>query len=122
MTENERETIKSISSLETTIKHLTDTWQRQEKEASEGRRRLHDKVDELKSEQQTLKDTVKRQTDELAEIKPAIKRFEADRQRREGANSLVKLLWAGIIAFATGLGYVGHELLQYFFPHTPPHP
>jgi uncharacterized protein YlxW (UPF0749 family) len=116
LTESERETIRTISSLETTVRHLTDTWKRQDSEATEGRRRLHEKVDELKSQQATLAATVKQQTTELAELKPAIKRFEADRQRREGANSLIKLMWAGLIAFAGGLGYVGHELAVYLWP------
>jgi chromosome segregation ATPase len=116
VTESERDTIRSIASLEATVKHLTETWARQDQEATEGRRRLHEKIDELKSQQEGLENTVKQQTKELAEIKPAIKRFEEQRQRQEGARSLFKVLWVGVVAFATGLGYAGHELLQYFFP------
>lgn len=116
MTDNERETIRSIASLEATVKHLTETWQHQDEEASEGRRRLHDKIDGLTSQQGALETTVRQQTAELAEIKPAIKRFEQQRQRQEGAASLFKVFWMGVVAFATGLGYAGHELLQYFFP------
>ncbi len=39
-----------------------------------------------------------------------------ERRRREGANSMAKLLWTAIVAFATGLGYVAHELLVYLWP------
>jgi DNA repair exonuclease SbcCD ATPase subunit len=113
----------AIGSLESSVKTLTDTWQRQDREAAEGRRRLYDKVEELKAQQeelarqqQDLTGKLAKQTEELAEIKPAIKRFEAQRQRAEGARSLIKLMWMGIVAFATGLGYVGHELLVYFWP------
>lgn len=116
MTESERDTIKSISAMETTVRHLTETWQRQETEATEGRRRLHAKIDDLKSSQEDLENTVRQQTSEISEIKPAIKRFEEQRQRQEGAASMFKVLWMGVVAFATGLGYAGHELLQYFFP------
>lgn len=119
MTESERDTIRSIASLDATVKHLTTTWQKQDTEATEGRRRLHEKIDELKSSQEGFAATVRQQTAELAEIKPAIKRFEADRQRQEGAASLFKVLWLGVVAFATGLGYAGHELLQYLFPRGP---
>lgn len=119
MTESERDTIKSIASLEATVKHLTETWQRQDGEATQGRRRLHDKIDEMKSQQKSLEETVKQQTKELAEIKPAIKRFEAQRQRQEGARSLFKVLWGGVVVFAGGLGYAAHEILQYFFPRGP---
>lgn len=120
MNDNDRETIKSIASLESTVKHLTDTWSTQDREATEGRRQLHRKVDALVERQGSLEATVRQQTSELAEIKPAIKRFEADRQRQEGMASLFKVMWMGVVAFATGLGYAGHELLRYFFP--PPHP
>lgn len=116
MTESERETSRAIGALESTVRYLTDTWQSQEREATEGRRRLHQKIDELTSQQQALEATVRQQTKQLAEIEPAIKRFEAQRQRQEGAASLFKVLWLGVVAFATGLGYAGHELLQYFFP------
>jgi chromosome segregation ATPase len=116
MTESERDTIRSIASLEATVKHMTETWQAQEREATEGRRRLHEKIDELKSQQAALTTKVEQQTKKLAEVEPAIKRFEAERQRQEGVASLFKVLWVGLVAFATGLGYVGHVLLQYIFP------
>jgi septal ring factor EnvC (AmiA/AmiB activator) len=119
MTESERETSRAIGSLESTVTHLTETWQKQDREATEGRRRMHQKIDELTSQQQALATTVKQQTDKIAEIEPAIKRFEAERQRREGANSLIKLAWGALAAFAYGLGYAGHEILQYFFPRGP---
>jgi hypothetical protein len=28
----------------------------------------------------------------------------------------MKLGWGAVVAFATGLGYIGHELLIYFWP------
>ncbi len=116
MTDSEREASRAIGSLESSVRHLTETWQRQDKEAADGRRRLHEKIEELTSQQAALTGKVGKQTEELAEIKPAIKRFEAQRQRQEGAASLFKVLWLGVAAFATGLGYASHELLQWLFP------
>lgn len=120
MPDSIHEISRLLGGLQAEVKNLTDTWRHQDREASEGRKRLHDKVDALASQQGTLANKVEQQTKELAEVKPAIKRFETERQRREGANSLLKLLWVGIVAFATGLGYVAHELLLYFWP--PKHP
>lgn len=120
MVDSIHEMSRLIGGLQAEVKNLNDTWQRQDREATEGRRRLHAKVDELTTQQGTLTSKVEQQTKELAEVQPAIKRFEIDRRRREGANSLLKLLWVGLVAFATGLGYVGHELLIYFWP--PKHP
>lgn len=116
MADSIHEISRLIGSLESEVRTLRQTWQHQDREASEGRKRLHDKVDDLKMQQGVLANKVEQQTKELAEVKPAIKRFETERQRREGANSLLKLLWVGVVAFATGLGYLGHELLVYLWP------
>lgn len=107
---------RAIGSLESSVKTLTTTWAEQDREATEGRRILYGKVDELKGTQASLAATVATLTGEFAEIKPAIQRFERERQRREGARSLMALIWTSIVAFAAGLGYVGHELLIYFWP------
>lgn len=116
MPDNMHEVSRSIGSLEASVTNLTETWQRQDREATEGRRRLHEKMDGLKSQQETLASTVAQQTKKLTEIEPAIKRFEAQRQRQEGARSLAKLLWGGLLAFAAGLGYIAHELLIILWP------
>lgn len=116
MTEGVHEMSRAIGGLEASVKSLTDTWQRQDRDATEGRRALHKKVDELKSQQTVLTQQVAQQAKELAEVAPAIARFEAQRQRVEGARSAVKVVWLGVVAFATGLGYAGHELLIYFWP------
>lgn len=107
---------RAIGALQSTVKNLTDNWQQQDREATEGRRLLHAKVDGLTVQQAVLTGQVAQQTAELAEVKPAIKRFEADRQRREGANSMVKLIWVGLTAFVAGLGYVAHDLIMLFWP------
>lgn len=113
---NDSAVAQALGNLKGTVDAMADQWRRQEQSASEGRRTLHGKVDDLAKQQASLASQVAQQTLELAEVKPAIKRFEADRQRREGANSMVKLLWGSIIAFATGLGYVAHELMVIFWP------
>lgn len=107
---------RMVGRLQSSVETLTATWQRQDSEASEGRRRLHAKIDEMKSQQEAMAATVEQQTAEIAELKPAIKRFEAERLREQGARSLAKLIWGGVLAFATGLGYLAHELLIFFWP------
>lgn len=118
MTESVHEMSRAIGKLEAIVKALTETWQRQDDEATEGRRVLHNKMDELRQQQAVLTTKLEQQTKQLSEIEPAIKRFEAQRQRQEGAASLFKVLWLGVVAFATGLGYAGHELLSYLFPRA----
>ena len=113
---NDNLVAQALGNLQGTVRAMAEQWRDQERSASAGRHALRDKVDALAAQQTTLANQVAQQTKQLAEVEPAIQRFEQDRQRREGANSLVKLIWAGIIAFATGLGYVGHELLLMFWP------
>jgi uncharacterized protein YlxW (UPF0749 family) len=116
LTESVHDMSRALGKVEAIVAALTETWQRQDDEATEGRRLLHAKMDELKQQQAVLATKVEQQTQKLAEVEPAIRRFEAERQRQEGAASLFKVLWLGVVAFATGLGYIGHELLQYVFP------
>lgn len=107
---------RAIGALENAVKNLTDQWARQDREATEGRRRLYEKVEALKEEQNKVARQVERLTERYGEIGPAVQRFETARQRAEGARSLGKVLWLGLTAFAAGLGYAMNELLQYFWP------
>lgn len=107
---------RTIGSLEQAVKTLTEQWSKQDSEAAEGRRRLYEKVEELKGQQSRLATQVERLTEKYGEIAPAVKQFETTRQRAEGAKSLGKLLWFALIAFASGLGYACNALLQYFWP------
>jgi uncharacterized membrane protein len=105
-----------LGRLKNAVEMMTDTWRAQERAATDGRRALHDKFDELKTEMTETRGRVGQMSNELAEIKPAIKRFEAQRQRQEGASSAMKVIWGAVVVFATGLGYAGHELMMYFWP------
>jgi septal ring factor EnvC (AmiA/AmiB activator) len=116
MPDSMHEVSRVIGDLEATVRSFKETWATQDREATDGRRRLHDKIDSLKSQQEALASTVSQQTKKFAEIEPAIKRFEIQRRRQEGARSLAKLLWGGVVAFAAGLGYLAHEMLILFWP------
>jgi len=64
---------RAVGALESSVKTLTATWARQDAQATEGRRLLHGKVDELRTQQAILTGQVAQQTQELAEVKPALK-------------------------------------------------
>ncbi len=107
---------RAIGDLEATVRSLTDTWSQQDQHATEGRRLLHAKVDTLTSTIQTTNARLDTLTGRFAEIEPAVRRFEVARQRAEGARSLAKLLWAGFVAFAAGLGYLASDLMHLLWP------
>jgi uncharacterized small protein (DUF1192 family) len=116
MPDNIHEMSRAIGSLEASVEAFKETWVGQDREATEGRRILHGKIDEIKAIQGVTTQQVAQLTSEIAEIKPAIKRFEAQRQRSEGGRSMVKILWGGLLAFLAGLGYAAHDLLGFFWP------
>jgi len=72
MADTIHEMSRAIGSLESSAKTLTTTWAEQDREATEGRRLLHAKIDDLKSQQATLAAQVAQQTSKLAEVEPAI--------------------------------------------------
>jgi hypothetical protein len=71
--------------------------------------KMDDKVADLKTGQTSLKGRLDDLSQDVAEIKPSIAKFEATYQRGVGAKALVKLMWTVGVAAFTAAGYaVGH--------------
>jgi hypothetical protein len=113
---NDKDVSHALGMMQGTVQAMSEQWREQERTATAGRRAVHDKLEELGKAQGVTSTKLGHLTDEFAEIKPAVKRFEAQRQRSEGGRSMVKLLWGGLLAFLAGLGYAAHDLLGFFWP------
>lgn len=113
---NDRDVVQALGVLQGTVQAMSEQWREQERTATVGRRAVHDKLEELGKVQGVTAIRLGHLTDEFAEIKPAVKRFEAQRQRTEGGRSMVKILWGGLLMFLAGLGYAAHDLLGFFWP------
>lgn len=87
-----------------TLEHLMRMWETQEKNASEGRRVLHEKVDAMKDSVVALGNRVGSVETRLTEIKPAVEEFESQREQQKGAMKLGKVLWTGMLAASGGMG------------------
>lgn len=112
----------SIGGLKATIEMMTSVWKQQEEAAVRGRRLLHDKVDTLKTDVHGLTTEVNEMKKDVTDLKPAVKRFETEELRADGAKRLGVYLWG---AFLTGAGFIGywiHELMPVFLHRPPPTP
>jgi outer membrane murein-binding lipoprotein Lpp len=102
-----------IGGLKAAVEMMTTTWQAQEKSASDGRRSLHDKFDELSKDVIRLTAQVENVSKDLAIIKPAIDEFKAARDRQDGAQRMGKLIWVAFIGVAGAAGGMVVEFLHF---------
>lgn len=104
-----------IGELSNAVEMMTDLWRRQEQAATVGRKALHDKVEALRSEVGAQIGGLSHQVDRLVEtmkvVEPAVKSFQDEKLRREGATRLGKALIAGMTVAA---GAVGAGVTQFF--------
>src|ERR1700753_700260 len=101
---------RAVGALEGTVKNMTDQWARQEAAASEGRRVVHEKLDEVKETQTKTTAELQQLKDEFAILKPAITAFQKKQDEAEGMKNLGKILWLGMGGIGAVIGY----LLGYF--------
>lgn len=87
-----------------TLDHLMRMWETQEKNASEGRRVLHEKVDAMKDGVTALTARVTSVEGKLVEVGPAVEEFKNQREQQKGAMKLGKLMWTGMLAASGSMG------------------
>lgn len=100
-----------IGGLKKAVEMMTTTWQQQELAATEGRRALHARFDDVRNEVTKLTGRVDQMAVEMSEIKPAIDTFKSARERALGAQRLGKIIWGAFIALA---GLAGMALGEIF--------
>lgn len=101
-----------IGGLKTAVEMMTTTWQQQEQSATEGRRLLHAKFDDVRNEVTKLSGRVDQMATDMSEIKPAIDTFKSARERQLGAQWMGKLIWVAFIGIAGAIGGVIVEFLH----------
>lgn len=125
---------RALGDLEGTVRGLKEQWERQEVAAREGRRILHDKFDAMTVQVHNLTGVAYGVQQDVAEIKneidqkimPTVNAYALDKARLGGVIDTGKLVWAAIIAGCALIGWIVHEVLQYFakggnFPRFPLH-
>lgn len=124
---------RAIGGLLSSVQTLTSTWARQDQEAGEGRRRLHEKVDALvvkvtelavrvqhmSEEVAAMKPSVARADkigDDVKEIKPSLTAFNEQHQQNLGSRKTLALIWGALFTMAGTAGAIAVKLLELFWP------
>lgn len=101
-----------VKGLKESIDNLNRVWGVREDAATTGRRIVHEKVDQLRTDFTRLSAEVENVSNDLIEIKPAIDIFKTARERQIGAQRLGKLLWAAFLGLAGIAGAAIAEMLH----------
>lgn len=91
-----------VKSLKESIDSLNRLWGVREHEASEGRRGIHTKLDNLRTNVTIVSADLENLSRDFMEIQPAITEFKNQRQQQIGARRLGGYLW-GVMLVAAGL-------------------
>lgn len=113
-----------LGQLSQAVEFMTDMWKRQEESASSGRKALHDKFEHFRDEVGIQISGLSLRVDRLvngmediektmSKVEPAVKKYEAEKEREEGARKLGAKLVAGLTAAAGAIGWGLHELVGY---------
>jgi hypothetical protein len=106
-----------LGQLSQAVEMMTDMWRRQEETATAGRKALHDKFEHFRDEVGVqiagLSLRVDRLVDTMQKIEPAVKKYEDEKMRNEGAKTLGARLWIATTTIAGVVGWGLHELIGY---------
>lgn len=105
-----------ISGLESTVNHFKETWERQDEQATEGRRRLYDKFEELAATVIRMGAKVEQIGTEVAALKPQVVVLDQHHQQGLGSKKVVAAVWAAIFTLAGTAGAAAIKLLELFWP------
>lgn len=99
------------------VENLNKTWGEREKDATEGRRLLHQKMDAVVLDSTRTEAVVENLTRTIDEIKPAIEEFKTQRNEKAGESKLKKRAWAGAVSLSGIFGGGIAELFHYWRGH-----
>lgn len=107
----------SVEHLANTIQTMATQWREQETTASNGRRALREKVEtsniNVGLQIAGLSLRVDRLTDQVKLYEPSVTAFKEEKLREEGAKRLGAWMIAGMMGFASAVGWGLHEFFLY---------
>lgn len=124
MTEQDHILLRAFGNLEGTVASMATQWREQERHASDGRKHLHDKFEELLGKVLVLSNTVNNVQQDVAELKndietkvmPPIAESKEKQAEKRGARHVGKMLWVGALAMVSAASYGIHQLISWLFP------
>lgn len=120
MTDDYGHVREELGALRASVDNLLTTWGEKDRQATEGRRELYRKFDELKDEVRDTSAKLESLARDFLKMEPAVQRFEIARHRSAGANWALRMVWSALIAGVGAIAYVLHEwagtLISLFWP------
>jgi|ERR1700690_3399022 hypothetical protein len=128
--EEQRIDARAFGKLEAKVEHLVETWKTQDRQATEGRRQLHGKFDELKDvmtkavgdiqvQVGNLGHRVNEIASDFTKIEPQLILSNNEHQQRVGSKKALAKVWAtliGLVTVAGGVGAAISELVHLLWP------
>lgn len=106
------EVSRIIGGLQTAVENLTTQWAEQDRQATEGRRIMHDKIDNLNISVISAQGDITALKREMAEIKPTVRAGEAAQLEGAGMRKLLRMLWQVIYALLCASGGIIFDRLH----------
>lgn len=111
---------EELGALREAVDSLIRTWSEQDRKATDGRREVYHKLEELRNEGnrkfEELKDEVRETSSEVKtlardflEMKPIVRGFEIARHRSAGARWVLRGLWGALATGVAAIAYVLHD-------------
>lgn len=116
MTGEMHEISRLIGSLQSSVETLTRQWGEQDRKATEGRRELYRKFEEIKSEVTQLAGRLTNMAEEIGRMRPSVQTFDKMRQQGIGSKKTLALMWVGFIGLIGAMSAGAVELIHIFWP------
>lgn len=109
---NDLAVARELGELRGQINSLIEQWAKQDAVATEGRRLMHQDLNNLTMRQAETRHEVSSLTKKVNdEVMPVIRGVQTDRWRFEGMKTLSKLIYTSLGAFLFGLSWVLYTFL-----------
>ncbi|GEC52275.1 outer membrane murein-binding lipoprotein Lpp [Bradyrhizobium japonicum] len=106
-----------IGGLESTVSTLLQTWQRMEEKASEGRKDLHRKVDDLRADMTAMGAQVATATKDIADMKPTVQAVQNVRVQATGVRNASRWLYWVALGLSGGVGWIVTNFVDIHVKH-----
>lgn len=111
---------EELGALREAIDNLNRNWSDKDRQATEGRRELYRKVDQLKDDGNRkfdeLKDEVRTTSGKLEilardflEMKPVVRRFEIAGHHNAGARWVLRVVWGALATGVAAIAFLIHD-------------
>jgi hypothetical protein len=133
MTEREvNEISRAIGALEATVANLMRMWEANDRQATDGRRVLHGKFDELKDATTAALNGLQNQVSgisarvdgiakELSAIQPSVTIFDQQRHQNIGSKKMLAFIWTVIVTSIGAVSYSAIEFVKLIWFSAPKH-